>query len=84
MYLLYADESGLEAKSGCFFVYGGVAVPADRAHALSGAVEKLLIKHKWPDSADPLKFSGKRPDHIDTRTHKSIKQETMRLAGEAG
>jgi hypothetical protein len=43
MYLLYTDETNLDPREGDFFVYGGIAVPAENAGALSNRIEALRI-----------------------------------------
>lgn len=40
MYLLYCDETNIKKVSGDFFVYGGVAINAAKAGALSSAIEQ--------------------------------------------
>lgn len=66
MYLLYADESNLDAATTEFFVYGGIAVPTSNASTLSQNIEELRTEAKVPRDFQ-LKFNPAPPktDHAD-------------------
>jgi len=48
MYLFYCDESNLDPASSEFFVYGGVAVPGEKAAGLSSGIEALRVAFNVP------------------------------------
>ncbi len=55
MWLLYADETNLDPKT-AFFVYGGIAVPGDRAGALDDEIDRLRKQLNVPQKY-VLKFN---------------------------
>lgn len=84
MYLLYADEVNVDPASTEFFIYGGIAVHADYAAALSGAIDALRAEHGY-QPLDPLKFNTvERPSRITAETHREIKREVTATAVEHG
>ncbi|MEK7882973.1 DUF3800 domain-containing protein [Methyloversatilis sp. NSM2] len=78
MYLLYCDESNLEEKDNDFFVYGGLAVEANAAVALSAAVEKIREDAGIaPDFV--LKFNP-GPKHLTHQEFSAVKQAVIQAA----
>ena len=66
MKLLYCDESNMEERAGDFLIYGGVIIDAERASALSDAIEGIraragiapLERVKFLPPAPPLDHLG--------------------------
>ncbi len=46
MFLLYADETNLDARAGDFFVYGGISIPSESAGSLHGDIETIRLGAK--------------------------------------
>ena len=44
MYLLYCDETNLEERENDFFVYGGIAIPANNALSLSHEINDIRTR----------------------------------------
>ncbi len=82
MYLLYSDESNLQARGSTFFVYGGLAIPTDAAAGLSAAIEKARARAEVPPEY-LLKFSP-GPRGLDNEGFKQLKAEVLGAAGKAG
>lgn len=78
MWLLYADETNLEERTGDFFTYAGLAVDADKALSLSQAVTALLAKGVI--SRDyKLKFNT-HPENLNRNESNALKQAAIKLA----
>jgi hypothetical protein len=64
----------VDPKHSEFFVYGGIAIPGDRAAELSDDIETLRKLYQYQPT-DPLKFNTReRPKHLNTKAHAEIKR----------
>jgi hypothetical protein len=82
MHLLYCDESNMEERAGDFLVYAGVAIPAERATALSAAIEELRTG-AGVDRAYRLKFNP-GPANLDHAGFIALKEAVLRVAADHG
>lgn len=84
MYLFYCDESNIEARSGDFFLYAGIAIPADNALALSQSIESCLAERNiardyklkfnpGPQNLNHPEFIALKRDVINSATQASVK-----------
>lgn len=78
MYLIYCDESNLEQRQDDFFVYGGVAVNADDALALSETIESIR-SDAGVDSSFVLKFNP-APQNLAHEEFNYLKGEIIKAA----
>jgi hypothetical protein len=85
MWLFYGDESNTNLEKGTsFFVYGGVAVPGDKAGLLADAVYESRVKAGLRPE-DKLKFDTRaRPDGFDLGMYTDLKKNAIALAVEHG
>lgn len=82
MYLFYGDETNLDAKENEFFIYGGIAVPGDRALELSHAIDD--IRRNAAIGRDfQLKFKPK-PENIPHENFNAVKQSIITTAAQHG
>jgi len=63
MYLFYGDETNLNAKENEFFIYGGIAIPGDRALELSHVIDN--IRGNAAIQAVPQPASQRLPSWLD-------------------
>lgn len=82
MHLLYADETSLEATRHEFFLYGGVAIPCDKALELHPAIETLRSECGIPEDFH-IKFNP-GPQHLNHSAFIGLKKRLMELAANAG
>jgi len=82
LYLLYADESNLEARSGDFFVYAGLAFPSATAAQLHSRVDQIRANRRVPQDY-VLKFNP-GPDSHNHQDFIALKQDVLGAAAEAG
>jgi hypothetical protein len=74
LHLLYADEVNVSPENSEFFVYGGIAIPGDRAAELSDDIETLRELYRYQPTV-LLKFNTReRPEHVKTKAHAEIKR----------
>jgi hypothetical protein len=81
MYLLYTDETNLDARSSEFFVYGGIAIPSENAKSLSDALVKIREAAKI--KPEFLLKSNHRPEHLDAQAFIKIKNDFVDAAANA-
>lgn len=82
MHLLYCDESNLESRPGDFFVYGGLAFPAETTLALSREIDNLRADAQVPQSFQ-LKFNP-GPENVTHQQFVALKQSILEAAVRAG
>lgn len=82
MYLLYTDETNLDPSQGDFFVYGGIAIPGEKAGALTERIEAIRAEAKIPP-AFVLKFNPS-PDHLKHPEFLECKRAIIAAACESG
>ena len=82
MILLYCDETNLEERNGDFLIYGGLGIPADRALALSRAIDDLRNEYKLEPNFR-LKFNP-GPQHLDHQAFVALKQRVIETAASHG
>lgn len=78
MHLLYCDESNLEKTENDFFVYGGLVVEPEYAHALSAQIDSIRTAFKVPGDFK-LKFNP-GPDHLNHAQFIELKQQVVKAA----
>lgn len=78
MRFLYCDESNLDKKDFDFFVYGGLAIDAAQAAALSAAIEKIRVDAGVPRDFI-LKFNP-GPTHFTHAQFIELKQAVIAAA----
>ena len=78
MYLMYSDESNLEAQDNTFFIYGGIIIDADKAKDLSDKVQRIRGRCGIP-STFVLKFKPK-PSGIEETKFIECKQKIIQAA----
>lgn len=78
MYLLYCDESNLEEREDDFFVYGGLAIEAEAAVALSTTMDAIRREAGFPPDF-VLKFNP-RPKHLNHQQFSFVKQRVIQAA----
>lgn len=81
MYLLYTDETNLDPSQGDFFVYGGIAIPGDKAGELSERIEAIRTAAKIPPEF-VLKFNPS-PEHLKHPEFLECKRAIIQAACEA-
>ena len=82
MYLLYCDETNLEERENDFFVYGGVAVPAENALALSQAIDEIRATSRIARDFR-LKFNP-GPENLSHQEFIAVKQSILETAAHHG
>ena len=80
MYLFYCDETNLDPEHSDFFVYGGVAIPADNAKALHNRIEEIRREAKFKET-DLFKFNP-CPEGVIYNDFVKAKENTMKAAAE--
>jgi hypothetical protein len=78
MYLMYSDESNLEAQDNTFFIYGGIAVDTEKAKTLSDSVQRVRDESGIP-SDFVLKFKPE-PENMSHSDFNECKKEIIRKA----
>lgn len=78
VHLLYCDETNLDQSQGDFLVYGGLIVSAERALALSLAVDEIR-RRAGIDPDFELKFNP-RPDNLSHMEFSALKQAVIETA----
>lgn len=82
MYLLYCDETNFEKKAGDFFVYGGVVIPPELAHAISEKMDALYTQLGVPKEYI-LKFNP-GPKEFSHDQFIELKKGVMEIAASCG
>jgi hypothetical protein len=82
MYLFYGDETNLNAKENEFFIYGGIAIPGDRALELSHTIDKIR-EDAAIEKSFQLKFKPK-PENISHEDFNLVKQSIITTASQHG
>jgi hypothetical protein len=82
VYLFYADESNLDPATTELFVYGGVAIPGDRAAQLSNTLDTARLRAGVPPEF-PLKFNP-GPAELSHDAFASLKQTYLEEASRVG
>jgi hypothetical protein len=82
LYLFYCDETNLNPNQSEFFVYGGIAIPADKARDLHDKMEEIRNNANFGKN-DIFKFNP-CPDCVDYPLFVNAKEATMRVASECG
>jgi hypothetical protein len=78
MKLLYCDESNMEERAGDFLIYGGVIIDAEKAKALSDAIEGIRALAGIA-SLERVKF-GPPASPLDHQGHRALKQKIIEAA----
>lgn len=82
MYLFYCDETNLDPNHSEFFVYGGIAIPAEKAKDLHEKMEDIRTNAKFGKN-DTFKFNP-CPDCVEYQKFVEAKEATIKAASECG
>ena len=82
MYLFCCDETNLDPEHTDFFVYGGVAIPADKAKDLHDKIEEIRRSANFKKD-DKFKFNP-CPEGIEYQEFVKAKEATIKAASEFG
>lgn len=82
MYLFYCDETNLDPKKTDFFVYGGIAIPSDKAKELHNRIEDIRKNAKFKKT-DLFKFNP-CPEGVSRDAFNKSKEDTIKAAAEYG
>lgn len=79
MQLVLTDETNTTTGQSTFFLVGAIAVPADAAGALHGAVEQIRSKYGYRPE-DSFKYArADKPQHLDNNAFNEAKSEALDL-----
>lgn len=82
MYLFYCDETNLDPGHSDFFVYGGLAIPGNKAKDLHDKIEQIRCDADFKKD-DEFKFNP-CPKSVDYQNFVKAKEATIRAASECG
>ncbi len=82
MYLFYCDETNLDPGHADFFVYGGIAIPGERAKELHNRIEEIRKKANFKET-DIFKFNP-CPTGVQREKFIQAKEDTINAAVEFG
>lgn len=82
MYLIYCDETNLNAKDGDFFIYGGIVIDFSRALELSNRLQQIRSEYKVPKDFK-LKFAPP-PEQVLAEDFNHLKQQYIEAAIQCG
>lgn len=78
MYLFYCDETNLDPTHADFFVYGGLAIPSEKAHDLHEEIEQIR-KDAGIRTEHQLKFNP-CPEGIEYKNFVNAKEKIIKAA----
>lgn len=80
MYWLFTDETNKTSADGDFFIYGGIAIPADRIAELHNSIEAIRAEFGFA-ATDQLKFqTASRPATMTIETWRKAKSAVIDAA----